>query len=597
MKTPTYFLRLLWPFRSRMGLAVLLGAVMVASNIGLLGMAAYLIAAAALKPLLVLLTLPIYVVQVAGITRAASRYAERLAGHNVTFHLLARLRADVYRRLVLLDPARFIAYRSGDLLARLVADIDELQHLYVHIVGPFLVAGLVAVLTSGLFAIFSPALAWAALVSLAVAGAGLPVLADRLSRRLGEQQPALRAELHTRLIDGIQGVQDILAFGREDDVRARVMAADRARAGIERHMAAASALQDVLKDMLQSLAVWVILLLAIPLVGDHVVGGVYLAFLALVMLASFEAIEPLAPALQFLGRTRGAGDRVRDVLDSTPGIADRAEPLPLPLARTDAGIGLACEHVSFAYAAEDASVLTDISFSIPCGGHVAIVGPSGAGKSTLARLLVRFYEPASGTIRLGGEDIRRFAIRDLRAALGVVSQDTYIFNNTLRGNMLLARPTATDDEIMRALEQAQLGTFVWSLSRGLDTWVGEQGQRLSGGERQRLAIARAVLKDAPVLILDEPSANLDPLTELALLDALDTLMRGRTAVLITHRLCHMERMEQILVLEGGRIVERGTHDQLLEEHGRYRRLFDVQNGMLALGREGGNRESAEIAYG
>lgn len=597
MTTLAYFLRLLRPFRSRMALAVLCGAVMVASSIGLLGMAAYLIAAAALKPLLVLLMLPIYVVQVAGITRGASRYAERLTGHDVTFRLLARLRADVYRRLVSFGPAQLITYRNGDLLTRLVADIDELQHLYLNLIGPFLVAGLVAVLTAGLFAIFSPVLAWAALAALVVTGIGLPALAGRLSRGFGERQPGVRAELNTQLIDGIQGVQDVLAFGRQDDVMERMTMQDRALARIQLRMATASALQNALKDMLQSLAVWVILILAIPLVGEHIVGGVYLAFLALVMLASFEAIQPLAPALQFLGRALSAGERVRGLLDGPPAIADPADPLPLSLAGPDAGFALAFEQVSFAYGSGDAAALSDVSFSVPGDGRIAIVGPSGAGKSTLTRLIARFYEPDSGTIRLGGEDIRRLAVQDLRAALGVVSQDTYVFNNTLRNNMLLARPRATDAEVERALEQAQLGDFVRRLPEGLDTWVGEQGQRLSGGERQRLAVARALLKDAPILILDEPTANLDPVTELALLDTLNALMRGRTTILITHRLCRMERMGQILVLDAGRIVERGTHDELLSADSRYRRLFDVQSGMLTAGVESINRESVEGAHG
>jgi len=209
-----------------------------------------------------------------------------------------------------------------------------------------------------------------------------------------------------------------------------------------------------------------------------------------------------------------------------------------------------------------------------------MVGPSGAGKSALARLALRFWDPASGVIRLNGQDIRRYSLRDLRDLVGVVAQDTYIFNDTLRANLLLARSGASDAEIEAAVEQAQLSEFVRQLPQGLKTWVGEQGLQLSGGERQRLAIARTLLKNAPILILDEVTANLDPLTEQALLDTLDELSRGRITLHITHRLLAMERMDEILVLDHGRIVERGTHDGLLAMEGLYRQLFDVQCGVL-----------------
>jgi ATP-binding cassette subfamily C protein CydC len=224
--------------------------------------------------------------------------------------------------------------------------------------------------------------------------------------------------------------------------------------------------------------------------------------------------------------------------------------------------------------------LNDISFSLRPGSRIAIVGPSGSGKSTLVKLAVRFWDPTSGIIRLDGQDIRSHALHDLRSLIGVVTQDTHLFNGTIRRNLLLARSDASSSELEQVLEQAQLGEFLRQLPNGLDAWIGEQGLQLSGGERQRLAIARALLKNAPLLILDEVTANLDPLTERAVLDALDVLMQGRTTLVITHRLIAMERMDEILVLDTGQIRERGTHGQLLEINGRYRQLFDVQNGML-----------------
>jgi len=584
----TIFVRLLAflaPVHRRVALAILLGCATVASNMGLLGMAAYLIAAAALKPLLILLTLPIYIVRFMGVSRAVARYAERLVAHDVTFRLLAVLRARVYARLAPLAPARLLAYRSGDVLARLVGDVEELQNLYLGVVAPLVVAIAIAALTSSLFALFSRTLAWVALAFLVAAGAGVPLLAGVLSRGLGRRQLTARAALHTEIVDGLQGVQDVLACGHPDRYRRGVATLDGALARVQRRVALTGGARQAVHDLLMNLAMWTLLVLAIPLVAARAIDGVYLGFLALIILVSFEAVQPLGPAVQSLGRSLAAGGRLFEVIDATPVVTDPDAPLPAPT-----GAGLDVDGVTFSYDRDDDparagddndddAALRGITFSLRPGRRVAIVGPSGSGKSTIVRLIVRAWDPARGTIRLGGADIRRYRLDDLRAAVGVVAQDTYIFTDTMRGNLLLARPDATDDDLARALEQAQLADFIRDLPDGLDTWVGEHGLRLSGGERQRLAIARALLKDAPLLILDEATANLDPLTERAVLDALDALMRGRTVLLITHRLVALDRMDEILVLERGRIVERGDHDALLAAHGLYRRMVDVQNGV------------------
>jgi ATP-binding cassette subfamily C protein CydC len=579
------FLRLLCflrPFWWQVSLAILLGSVMIASNIGLLGMAAYLIAAAALAPLLVMLTIPIYIVRFMGVSRAASRYAERMASHNVTFRILAHIRTWVYSRLEPLAPARLLMYRSGDVLTRLVADIEELQNVYLRVVSPFIIAAVTAILTFGLFAIFSPVLAWTALAFLVVAGLGVPLLARALAHGLGKRQLALRAELNTQIVEGIQGVQDILACGRAGDQQSKIAALNRALGQVQKQMAFISGLQQALNDLLMNLALWTLLILAIPLVVTHAINGVYLAFLALVILASFEAVSPLAQAFQSLGHSLAAGERVFEVVDATPQVTDSATPLPPPDKQARTGHTLEFEHVDFAYSTDEGEVLNGITFSISPDSRVAVVGPSGSGKTTLTRLALRFWDPMHGTIRLNEQDIRMYSLESLRSLIGVVAQDTHLFNDTIRGNLLLARPDASDDEIHQVLEQAQLAEFISQLPNGLETWVGEQGLRLSGGERQRLAIARALLKNAPLLILDEATANLDPLTEQAVLNALDELMQGRTTLMITHRLVAMERMDEILVLDQGRIIERGTHDQLLLKDGLYRQMFDVQNGILVL---------------
>ncbi len=578
MKIFLRLLRFLWPFRWRIALAFLLGSLMVASNMLLLSLAAYLIADAAIVTLLVLLTVPITIVRFMGVSRAAARYFERLVSHDTTFRLLARLRVWTYNHLEPLAPSQFL--RSGDLLARLVADVDELQNIYLRLVSPIIIAVLIALLTFDLFAIFDLRLAWVAVASLAAVGAGVPLLSRRLASGLGKRHLALRGELNAHIVDGVQGVQDLLAYGSAGAQVQKVITLDNRLAQIQHRMASIAGLQEGLNDLLTNLGLWGILILAIPLATSRAIDSVYLGFLVMLLLASFEAVQPLAQAFQSLGHSLSAGKRLFEIAEAAPVVVESASPLPLPARREHE---LAFEQVHFAYSTGGQSeVLHNIDLCIAPGRRVAVVGPSGAGKSTLLRLALRFWDPQQGVIRLDGQDIRNFALADLRGLMGVVTQDTYLFNTTIRGNLLLARAGASEQEMRQALEQAQLGDFIRQLPQGLNTWIGEQGLRLSGGERQRLAIARALLKDAPLLLLDEVTANLDSATERALLDVLDTLMRGRTTLLVTHRLVLMERMDEILVLDQGRIVERGTHQQLLAQDGLYRRLFDIQNGILAL---------------
>lgn len=580
MKTFMRLLAQLSPLRWWIALAILLGCVMIASNMLLLGMAAYLIAAAALGPLLVMLTLPIYIVQVMSVIRSCSRYAERLVSHNVTFRLLARLRVWLYSRLKPLAPALLLSYRSGDVLTRLVADIEELQNVYLRAVSPIIVALVISLLSFYIFSIFSPVLAWVALAFLIATGLGIPFLTGMLARGIGRQRLTARAELNAQIVDGVLGVQDLLACGRADDQRQKIVSLDRKLAQLQRRMAFIGALEQGLNDLMSNLALLTLLALSIPLVATKAINGVYLGFLALIILASFEAILPLGQAFQFLGTSLSAAERLFTVADTSPTVTEPARPLPLA-ERSQQGHMLEFTNVSFAYPSGEENAVSNVSFSLAPGRRIALVGSSGSGKSTLLRLALRFWDPAAGTICLDGQDIRCYALDDLRALIGVVDQDTCLFNDTLRGNLLLARPDASESELERVLEQAQLTALVRQLPQGLKTWVGEQGLRLSGGERQRVAIARALLKDAPLLILDEPTANLDPFTERAMLDALDVLMQGRGVLLITHRLIAMERMDEILVLDRGRVRERGTHEQLLAHNGLYRQMVDLQNGFIA----------------
>ena len=570
MRTIFRLLGLLGPYRFRVALAVLLGVATVAGNVGLLSTAAYVISAAAVVSYISLLTIPIYLVRFFSVSRSFSRYFERLVSHDLTFRLLGNLRSWFYVRLTPLAPALLEGYRSGDLLSRLVEDVEELENLYLRAVSPVLVAAVVWGLAFAVLYPFDPALAITVLVFLAAAGVGAPLLVWALSRGLGRRQLELRSELYSRIVEGTQGVQDLLAFGREEEQGRQIEVLNSKLARIERRQALISGLHESSGDLLTNLAMLVALVLAIPLVAGGEIRGIYLAFLALVALGVFEAATPLGAAFQTIGRTTAAGERLFEVSDSEPTIRNPKSPLPVPEDFT-----LRFDNVSFRYGEGDPFSLEDVSFALEPGRKVAVVGPSGSGKSTLANLILRFRDPQGGEIRLGGRSLSEYAQEDVRRLVSVVPQSTHVFNDTLRNNLLLADPEANDEALELALERARISSFIERLPDGLDTYVGEHGSRLSGGERRRLAVARALLKDAPLLVLDEPTANLDTVTELEVLASVWEAARDRAALLVTHRLVGMEEMHEILVMDGGRIVERGAHEQLLAAGGLYCRMLEM----------------------
>jgi thiol reductant ABC exporter CydC subunit len=561
--------------RRAVTLAAALATWTTAANVGLLAIAAYLISLSALRPPLSALIPAAVVVQVLGGSRGFARYADRIVSHDLTFGLLKDMRVWLYGRLEPLTPAFLTRARSGDLLSRMVGDVEELQNLYLRAVSPVVVATAVCSSTLAVLYAFYPPAALVTFGFFALTGLGAPLVVGALERGSARRRAGFRAELDARLVDGLWGVADLLASGREQRARREVADTGECLRRQQNREALASGLREALHDLLAGLATLSVLLLAIPQVADGTGGGalsgVYLALLALLTLGSFEAILPLGEAFQSLGGSVAAGERLFEIADEKPEITDPVSPLPAPEGRE-----LGMDHLSFRYSSDEAPVLSDVSFRLGAGEKVAVVGPSGSGKSTLTSLLLRFHDPSEGRVLLDGEDLRDYAGEEARAVFAVAEQEAHLFDGSVRENMLLARPLAGDAELAAALRRTQL-----SLPDDLDTQVGEGGSRLSGGEKRRLVVARALVRESPALVLDEPTAGLDTLTELRLLDAIHATTRNRSLLLITHRLIGMDRMDEILVLDAGRVAERGTHEELLRSGGMYRRMFEVQNRMIA----------------
>jgi len=573
------------PVRRWMALAAFLGFATVASSVALMATAAYLISAAALQPSIAELQVAAVGVRFFGIARGLFRYLERYVAHDLTFKLLARLRVWFYRSLEPLAPARLMAYRSGDLLSRIVTDIETLEGFYLRVVAPPVVAVLIALLNWGLLAPHSPWLGHVAVVFLIAGGGGTAVLVRSLSRGAGRRTVAARAELAGAVVEGMQGLADLVTcdqgpayLRRVEKLGGDVMREQEKRARI-------AALGPALCDLSSNLATVAVLAVAIPLVHRGEMEGVYLAVVALTVAASFEAVAQLPTAFEHLDENLGAGDRLFELVDAKPAVAEPVLPSPVPQ-RFD----LSVRELGFTYPGSLVPALDGVSFSLPEGGRLAVVGPSGAGKSTLVHLLLRFWDYDKGSVRLGVEELRAYSGDELRRWISVVSQQTHLFHGTVRDNLLLAAPDASEEDLAAAAERVHLDAFLRSLPDGFDTWIGEQGLALSGGERQRLAIARAILQDAPILILDEATAYLDALTEQAVMAELKALMAGRTTLVITHRLAGLESMDEILVIEAGKVVERGRHQELMAGEGVYRGMYDLQRwtGVVdtALGRPG-----------
>lgn len=575
MRTFWRLLGFLRPFLGGIGLSVLMSTATIASSIGLLGTSAFLISSAALQPSIAALQVAIVGVRFFGISRGVFRYLERLNSHSVNFNLLADLRVRFYQALEPLAPARLTSYQSGDLLQRAVGDIEVLENFYVRVIAPPLAAFLITLGAGWLLGSWNSSLAGVLIGGLLLGGIAVPLITYRLGRNPGKTLVKVRSDLSASYVETLQGLADLLAYEQETAVRQRLQILEQKLSAAQMRLAWAGGSGNALGQLTANLTLLVILLIAIPLVGNGNLEGVLLAVVSLVVLACFEAVAPLPQAAQMLAASLESARRLFDMADLAPAIVEPATPLMAPVAGE-----LSLRNLSFTYEESRTPILRDIDLIIPPGSKMALVGPSGAGKSTVLALLMRFWQPKSGAILLDGNDYRLYRSEDTRRLFAMVSQSTYLFTATLRQNLLLAKLDAEEANLERVLDQAGLQDWIRQLPDGLDTWLGERGQQLSGGERQRLAVARLLLQDAPIVLLDEPTAHLDTITERQLIETLHKVLVNRTVIWATHNLVAMDWMDEIVVLDDGQVVERGKHASLMQSDGLYARLWKIQHSEL-----------------
>jgi thiol reductant ABC exporter CydC subunit len=528
---------------SRVAVSVLLGALTVLFGVGLMATAGYLISRAAERPAILSLTTAIVAVRFFGLARPLARYADRLWSHDLALRALGHVRARFYEGIEPLAPAGLEAFRRGDLTSRMIGDVDALQGLYLRGIGPPLVALAAGAVCVGTAAAFLPPAGVVLAAGLVLGGAVVPFVAGRLGRAAGRRQAAARGELAAEIVDLLRAAPELVVYGAEERMLERVMSGDRELDRLARRDAFAGGVGDALSILVAGLTVAGVLAVSVHAHETGSLDRVLVAMLALLALASFEAVGALPSAARELSATLASGRRVLELIGREPSIRDPATPADPP---ADSAVSL--EDVTARYAPTEAPVLSGFDLGLEPGRHVALVGPSGSGKTTVTSLLLRFLDPEHGRVVLAGHDLREFRQHDVRGSFALAGQEAHVFDSSIRANLLIARPEATDAELDAALRRAHLHEWVASLPEGLDTLVGEDGNRLSGGQRQRLTIARALLSDAPVLVLDEPTAHLDPGTAQAVVDDAFAAAGERSILLITHRPEGLELVDEVVAL-------------------------------------------------
>ncbi|GAA3569980.1 thiol reductant ABC exporter subunit CydD [Streptomyces osmaniensis] len=558
------------PRRGRLALALLLGSLALGSAVGLMATSGWLISRAAQQPPVLYLMVAVTATRAFGIGRAVFRYAERLVSHDAVLRMLADTRVAVYRRLERLAPAGLRRTRRGDLLSRLVADVDALQDYWLRWLLPAAAATVVSAGAVGFTAWLLPEAGAVLAAGLLAAGLGVPLVTGAVARRAERRLAPARGVLATRVTDLLTGTAELTVAGALPSRTAEARRADGTLTRIASRAATATALGDGLTALISGLTVAATALVGAQAVVDGRLSGVTMAVVVLTPLAAFEAVLGLPLAVQYRQRVRRSAERVHEVLDAPEPVREPERPRKAPASPFPVAVkGLTARH-----AGQGRDALAGVDLTLEEGRRIAVVGPSGSGKTTLAQALLRFLDTEAGSYTLGGVDAHALDGDDVRRLVGLCAQDAHLFDSSVRENLLLARKDATEADLRDALGRARLLDWADGLPGGLDTLVGEHGARLSGGQRQRLALARALLADFPVLVLDEPAEHLDLPTADALTADLLAATEGRTTLLITHRLAGLEAVDEVVVLDEGRVVQRGAFAELAATDGPLRAMVE-----------------------
>lgn len=566
-------MRALWPYLALykrhkwlLLLGIVLAIVTLLASIGLLTLSGWFLSASAVVGVAGIYSfnymLPAAGVRGAAIIRTAGRYFERLVSHDATFRVLQHLRVFTFSKLLPLSPAGLARFRQGELLNRVVADVDTLDHLYLRVISP-LVGALVVILvvTIGLSVLdvtLALTLGGIMLLTLLV----MPPLFYRAGKPAGESMTRLRGQYRQQLTSWLQGQAELMLFNASDRYRQQMGKTEAHWLDAQRRQAELTALSQALMLLIGGIAVIAMLWLASAGVGGNTQPGALIALFVFCALAAFEALAPVTGAFQHLGQVIASASRITQITEQEPEVsftAGEGEKLDR--------VSLSLNQVTFSYPQQPSPALVNVSLRIQAGEHIVILGRTGCGKSTLLQLLTRAWDPAEGEILLNGSPLSQLNEATLRQAMSVVPQRVHLFSATLRDNLLLASPKASDARLAETLERVGLAKLLED--SGLNSWLGEGGRQLSGGELRRLAIARALLHDAPLMLLDEPTEGLDATTESQILDLLAQVMREKTVLMVTHRLRGLARFNRIIVMDNGSIIEQGSHAALLAEQGRY----------------------------
>ncbi|WP_318484444.1 heme ABC transporter ATP-binding protein/permease CydC [Photobacterium leiognathi] len=550
-------------------LGMILGLATILAAISLLTLSGWFIAASAVAGLTIARETFNYMLPGAGVrgfsmARTAGRWGERVVSHNATFKLLADLRLFFFRKLTPLIPGRQTNLRDADLLNRLVADVDAMDHIYLRLVSPLVIGVLGIAAITAFLAWFDLTIGLTLGGILLVLMIVLPIIFYRLGKRNGEQLTFAKANYRIKLLDWLQGHAELLLFNAESRYRQQAEAEQDQLLAAQRKMASLTGLANGILMAATGWTLVVILWIAADGIGGHAPDP-FVAMVAFATMASFEMMMPVAGAFQYLGQTLTSAKRLNEIIEATPDTVFDPNGY-----HGDAQGALKIENVSYTYYGSTQAVVKNVSIDLKQGEKLALLGRTGCGKSTLLQLITRSWDPQQGQILLDGKLLPEWSEASLRKAITVVSQRVDIFNGSLRENLVLAKPNGTDAEFTEALVQVGLSALLED--KGLDTWLGDGGRQISGGERRRLGIARALLHDAPILLMDEPTEGLDRRTEQQILALLLEHAKDKTVLFITHRLVGLDQMDQICLMDEGEIIERGKHQELLAQKGRYAEL-------------------------